>query len=186
MADALPSLGDEVKRKLHLTTEERALPPTRKEIVSAFEGILAQGGVQRVVVEIGKPIKVSRYVQESADPPPSMREEELFDNARNSTMEEFAPEKSMSSFHDYLFKAFYIITQQKLRPRAFLVSNLSLLRTRLGVDKLWNLGELFGVEVVKAEEIPPDVLLLTASQYGEEDVVLSIRMLLSIPPGEKS
>lgn len=177
MTNAPPSLGDIGKQKLSIKTEEVPLPQSRKEIVSAFEGILSQGGVQKVVVEVGRPIRVSRYAPDASEPPPDMVDDELFANARNATMEEFFVDHV--SFHEYLFKTFHLLSQKNLRPRAFLMSNKALLRSSLGVDSLWDLSEIFGVEVSKVDEVPPDVLLLAASRLGEEEIVLSIRLLMN-------
>lgn len=177
MAELPPSLGDDAKAKLRLSHEESPLPSTRKEIVSRFEAILNQGGVQKVVIEIGKPIKVARYVKEGADIQ-SLREEELFAEARNAPMEEFVSDAGLP-FHEYLFKAFHIVMQKRLKPRAFLVSNEKVLRTNLGVDSLWDLSHVYGIDVVKAPEVPPDVLLLTATADGEA-IALSIRLLMQV------
>lgn len=178
MAELPPSLGDGSKSKMRLTHEEVALPGTRKEIVSKFESILSQGGVQKVIVEVGRPIKVSKFTKDEAAPPKEMIEEELFARARNAQIDEF-DSTGLDSFHEYIFRALGLLTQKRLKARAFLVSNANLLRTNLDVDKFWDLSQLCGIEVVEVAEIPRDVLLLTASEPGEEDIKCSLRMLMS-------
>lgn len=179
MAELPPSLGDDAKTKLRLTQEESPLPSTRKDIVTRFEAILNQGGVQKVVIEIGKPIKVSRYVKDEGPDIQTLREGELFAEARNAPMEEFVTGVEIP-FHEYLFKAFHIVMQKRLKPRAFLMSNEKALRVNLGVDSIWDLSHIYGVDVVKAPEVPPDVLLLAATADGEA-ITLSIRLLMQLP-----
>jgi hypothetical protein len=180
----LPSLGDEVKPKMSLVQEERALPGNRKELVSVFENILSQGGVQKVVIELGRPIKISRFTKEGAPAPESLREEDLFLNVRNAEMQEFVLSESLP-MTDYLFRAFHLLNQKRLKPRAFLLKNFPLLRECLGVDITWDLGDLFGVDVVKSDSVPEDVLLLSAAPHGDdEEVTLSLRMLM-IPTRRK-
>ena len=58
MADAQQSLGDQPKPDLVLSRFTEPLPSGRREIVAKFESILNRGGVQKVTVQIGKPIEV--------------------------------------------------------------------------------------------------------------------------------
>lgn len=182
MAELPPSLGQEVKRDFHLVGQEYPLPKSRQELISAFEGILSQGGVQKVIVEIGKPIKVSRYMPLSTAPeeavPTDLVFDDLFSNARNAEMEEFDP-GTPDNWYEGLFKAFRYIGQKKLTPRAFMVKSLDLLRGCLELPKTTALTELFGIDIVTADEIPPDVLLFSATRPGEDEIVLSLRILMS-------
>ncbi len=173
----IPSLGDGGKIKTYIIKEERPLPSNRKEIISVFEDILNLGLVQKVVVEIGQPIKITRLSKEDLSVPENLKEEDAFANVRNAEIREFPREKD-HSFHQYLFQAFSLITQERLRPISFLISNMSRLRQCLGVGMMWNLSEIFGVEVIKSEEIPDDVILLSASKHTGDEIVLSLRMLL--------
>lgn len=177
MAEMPPSLGDEKKQNLKLIHEETPLPATRKDIVLRFESILNQGGVQKVIVEVGKPIKVSRYSALDEAGPLEMKSNDLFASARNAEMQEF-DSAGMKSFHESIFRALGVLTQKRLVARAFLASNIKQLRASLGVDKFWDLSQLCGVDVMQVDEIPKDVLLLTASEAGEDDVKLSLRMLM--------
>jgi len=177
MADIPPSLGDGQKQSLKLIHEESPLPSTRKDIVLRFESILGQGGVQKVVIEVGKPIKISRYSAIDTTGPLEMKSNDLYASARNTEMQEF-DSTALDSFHEYLFRAFGILTQKRLVARAFLLSNVNLLRASLDVDKFWDLSQLCGIDVMQVDEIPPDVLLLTASEAGEDDIKLSLRMLM--------
>jgi hypothetical protein len=177
VADIPPSLGDEKKQSLKLIHEEFPLASPRKALVQQFEAILNQGGVQKVVVEVGKPLKVSRYTASDDVGPLEMKSNDLFANARNAEMQEL-DSAGLDSFHEYIFRAFGIITQKRLVARAFLVSNLNLLRANLDVDKFWDLSQLCGVDVMPADEVPQDVLLLTASEAGEDEIKLSLRMLM--------
>lgn len=178
----VPSLGDESRDKMFLQHSERELPSQRKELIAAIENILALGKVQKIVIEIGRPIKFSRLVSNpiEVEEPTSVRDDDVFSGVRNSEMMEFVFEKELP-LTEYLFKAFGILTQRKIKARAFLVKNFDLLRANLGVDVMWDLSELYGVEVLKNSNVPDDVLVLAASRHGEEDVVFSLRMLMTQP-----
>jgi hypothetical protein len=60
---SVPSIGYN-NSKLTLVQEFVQLPKSRKEIISTIGTILEKGGVQKLVVEIGKPISVSRLLKE--------------------------------------------------------------------------------------------------------------------------
>lgn len=177
MAELPPSLGDEKKQSLKLIHEEFPMASPRKALVQQFEAILNQGGVQKVTVEVGKPLKVSRYTAQDQVGPLEMKSNDLYASARNGEIQEF-DSTALDSFHEYVFRAFGLLTQKRLTPRAFLVSNIPLLRGNLDVDKFWDLSQLCGVDVMQVDEIPKDVLLLTASEAGEDDIKLSLRMLM--------
>lgn len=178
-----PSLGDDTSKKLRMAQEEIPLPATRAELLTIFENILKKGMVQKVVVEIGRPIKISRLVKDELPDPEPLPEEDLFINVRNAEMQEFVFTEQLP-LPDYLFRAFHSMSQKRLRPKFFLVKSLDSLRKCLGVDVMWDLGELFGIEVAISEAVPEDVLLLAATKPGEEEIALSFRMLLT-PPRRK-
>lgn len=176
-SNKIPSLGDDGKEKLHIVYEERPLPTSRKEKVAVFEDILNLGGVQKIVIEVGTPIKITRLTKVDLSPPDSIRDEDVFSNIRNSEIRELLrPEQTQ--FHRYLFEAFSVLTQERLRPRVFMVNDVQRLRDSLDVDQVWNLSELFGVEILKSKEVPNDVLLLAAAKAFEDDIVLTLKMLM--------
>lgn len=172
-----PSLGDEKGPRYKIVADERPLPKTRKELISAFEAILALENVQKVVVELKKPIKFFRAVLGDEDIPQEITDNEEFANVRNAEIVEFL-NITTASFHEHLFKAFQNLTQRRLKPKSFLFNNAVGLRSALGLGAQTPITEVFGVDTVHSEEIPADVLLLSATRHGEEEIVFTLRMLL--------
>lgn len=173
------SIGEEEGPQYRLVADERPLPKTREEVVSAFEAILALGKVQKVVVELGKPIKYVRAVSGNDDLPQEIMDMEEFSSVRNAEIQEFLNVTNVPLF-EYLFRAFQFLGQKRLKARAFLLSSFGLLSLKEGlqVGSQSALPEIFGVGLVQHDEIPPDVLLLSATRHGEEEINLTLRMLL--------
>lgn len=179
--NTIPSLGDE-SRSLKLVRESYDLPPVRKEVVGQFEKILNLGGVQKVVVQIGQPIQVDRFVSKDSLPElPEATEFDLFASARNAEMHELKGTDSLSSY-ECLFRAFYVISQKRLKPRALLVLSDKNLRKWLNIDDLLDVTEIFGVETKISPSIPDETALLVASKTDDKD---SIEFSVVIPFSEK-
>jgi hypothetical protein len=172
-------------------TEDFPLPSTREKIVELVKLVLNMGGVQRLVIDAhqGKMIARRAVKNEEAQmpgfPTELLEQEDLFASARNAEMRELDtrgyPPLAV------LFRAFHLITQPGLEPRAFVVNTLDELRRWLGLDELFDLRALYGVEVVESRNMPPESLLLVAHNPAAEDpdrVVFSLRMSLLIDDGQ--
>lgn len=185
MADKIPSIGDNSPvTTLKKFQETFPLPKTRKEVVTAFERILNLGGVHKVVVELGSPIKVVRMGNAGEDVPDELQDEDLVSAARNAPMEEFVFSENLLPTN-YLFRAFHLLSQRRLKARAMVVNSFPQFREWLGVDKAFDLSEVFGVVATTHKEIPDGVLLLVAGPVDEEDLVsFSLRLELNV--GKKS
>lgn len=185
MADKLPSLGDSTTVKTVKTQETFPLPKNRKEIISAFERILNLGGVQKVTVELGSPIKVIRLAEAGAEVPEELQDDDLLSAVRNNEMEEFVFTESLLPAN-YLFRAFHLLSQKRLRAMAVIVNNTLTLKQWLGVEKAFDIADLFGVPVRPHKEMPDDGLLLVAEQPDNpETVVFSLRLEMSIERKKK-
>lgn len=167
---APPSLGDQ-KQAVVRIQETHELPVGRKAIVGKFEQILSTGGIQKVVVEVGKPIRVDRFVSAAEAPKelPPPPEDDLLSAIRNSEIIEFS-NTTGEPYRD-LFKAFYLLTRKKCVPYAILVNTLDQLDTWLDLEKLTHLEELFAVEVRPSPAVEANVLLLAAGTREEPDVI---------------
>lgn len=174
MPSKIPSLGEDRPSDLRLKTESRELPPSRKELLNEVEAILGLGKVQKISIEIGRPIVFSRLVEKSMEDPSEEVSEDPFEVMANNEIEEYSPD------HDYdvgelLLRAFAIITQKGMQPESFFVSNLSTLRKSLGVERDWHVDRLFGLPVLRSDHVPDGVLLLTGAR---DEKKYSLRMLL--------
>lgn len=173
---SLPSIGDSPSVPMKKLQETYPLPKTRREVVSAFERILNLGGVHRVVVELGSPIKVVRLAEASADVPEELQDDDLVSAARNAPMEEFVFSESLLPM-DYLFRAFHLLTQRRLKAVYMVVNSYASMREWLSVEKAFDISEVFGVSVKTHKEIPDGVLLMVAAPLDDVDVVsFSLRL----------
>lgn len=172
---AIPSLGDS-SASMRKVQESFPLPSSRKEIVTAFERILNLGGVQKVVVELSAPIKVTRLVMappDAGEVPEELQDDDIVSAARNVEMEEFFFTEVLSPF-EYLFRAFHQLSAKKLKARTVVVNNMKGLQKWLGSPPL---SEVFGVEVRAHKEIPDGILLLVAASAEDlETVTFSLKL----------
>ena len=172
----IPSIGDSPSVPLKKKQETYPLPKTRREVVTAFERILNLGGVFRVVVELGSPIKVVRLASPDEDVPEELQDDDLVSAARNAPMEEYLLAEGTPA-PSYLLRAFGVLSNRKLKARAMVVNNYVSLKDWLGVDKSFDVSEVFGVEVKTHKEIPDGVLLIVATALDDADVVtFSLRL----------
>lgn len=180
MADKIPSIGDSPVFLVKKQQETYPLPKTRKEVLAAFERILNLGGVQKVVVELGSPIKVTRTVAAGSEVPEELQDDDLVAAARNAPMEEFIFSETLHPTN-YLFRAFHFLSQRKLRARSMVANSYGSLREWLGVDKSFDISEVFGIEAKTHKEIPDGTLLIVATPIDDPDVVtFSLRLEMNL------
>lgn len=172
------SLGDDVQ-EYAVVSESHPLPTGRRNLVTTIEALLARGGVQKLTVELGKPIRVRRSVPktEKVDLPDDLIDDDIYAAARNSEMLVLdLPDGAHPLWA--LWEGFNLVSTKNLKPRAILVSTKKDLSDWLGRDVSTS-RELFGAELIPNKNIPNDALLLVASdQLDSENIVLSIRIAL--------
>jgi hypothetical protein len=185
---AIPSLGDTPEIKTKLIREDFPIPPGgRPALLAAIERVIAGGGVQKLVVELGQPIRVLRRVR--ADLPGEELPEELYEDdlmgaVMNAELED-VPLPSKTDPYQYLYRAFMLLPLNKCVPKAILVNRLQLLTAWLGVPYSGPMM-LYGVEVHTHKQVPDDVLILVGAKADEPEVVAhSFRLEMNIPK-EKS
>lgn len=181
----LPSLGDEPDMKYKLIHETFPLPGSRKELVRGVEQILGGGGVQKLVISIGQPIKVTRAVADDGmeGVPQELADDDIISSVRNVEMREYLPSGTEGPF-EYLFDAFHFIEstevdKARLQPKVFIVKKMSQLATWLNRKSVSN---LFGVDVMTHKEVPEGALLFVAANIADIDEVrLSLKMEIDLP-----
>lgn len=175
-----PSLGDNARQELVLTRFEVPLPAGRKDIVSAFEGILNKGGVQKITVEVGRPIQVSRLVnKDSADIPIEAPPDDFWNQVRNGRLEEM----KLKSFDSYelLFHACAWMTSRKLKPRILFCHDNKQLRQWLKVDDgLFPVDYVFGIETARQPDVPEDAVILAGTGFDETDVASTLGIRIPV------
>ena len=175
------SLGDASSTEYAMQRQSVPLPSSRALIVKAFETILAQGLVQRVVVEIGKPIEVMKLVPKTEmlpDIPEEVESDDLLGAVHRAEIEEFSPTLPESPLH-YTMSAFNKFADRGMKPKAFLVADRARFLGWLGCPSR---PDIFGLPVHVHDDIPDDVVVFAASRAGEEnEVAFSLRMEMPLP-----
>ena len=180
----LPAIGDS-RSKLHRIRQAFDLPLDRDSIIKRFQSILELGGVQRVVIELGHPIKVERLIRPGEEAPQELPEESDFGLAMNSEVIEHLMEEDQNPF-SYLFSAFQLISGRKSRPKALLIADMKALKKWLSVPSMVVLSEVFGVPVKVEAQVPEDVLLLIAEDVEDESAgIFSIRLVMDFQKEKK-
>ncbi len=186
MAPKPVGLGD-VKVQLKRVQETFDLPDNRQGIVARFENILTLGGVQKVVVELGHPIKVDRLIKAGEDvgEAKELPDDDLMNAVRNGELVDF-PQTIPNQFA-YLFQAFHMLGQKRLKPRTFIIHSTDELKKWLQLDAYIDVRELFGVEVIAHPEVPDYTALLVASNQDESDAgTYALRLTLELPKEKTS
>lgn len=179
MADIKPvGLGDEPAVEFKTIFESYPIPEGgRKGLLSFVDHILSAGGVQKMVIEIGKPLQFWRKVkaaEEGEDVPEELLEDDLVAAARNTDMEELIFQEPLSAF-EYLFRAFDVIESRRLVVKAIMVSSPAESAAWFGSKK--QVKTAFGVEVLPHKDIPDGVALVVACLPEDPTVVLlSLRL----------
>jgi hypothetical protein len=170
-----PSLGDEPATEYKTIVESHEMPGGgRKGLLAFLDRQLNIGGVQKFVVELGKPVLVKRKLKaDQVGPEEVIVDGDLFEMVMEAQMVEFAPPKGVTSPFTYLFHAFNVISEKKLKPRALFIPQLAQLNKMVGRTY----GELFGVEIIEHKELPDGVMVLAATTIDDPLVpVYSLRM----------
>ena len=170
-------LGEE-KADLVLVREEVPRPPGRQDLLKTISAVLGMGAVQKLVLDISKPIQYWRLVPKPPDMPEvpeEVVEEDLYKLARAAEVEEFVPVVAESRLK-YLGDAINELTDRGLQPKAFIVKSRASFCTWAG----WSSRKtILGLDVVSSGELPEDAVLLVGAN---EDVIgLSLRLELFQP-----
>jgi hypothetical protein len=182
-----------------MVSETYPLPPAtagdRRPLIALIERVFNLGGVMRLVLEYGKPLKVSRLVDKSEmpDAPEDLIDGDIYNAARNNEMQDLTykasfgkPVEKMSAY-EALFHAFDVISNRHLKPRAFLIHTPQELNVWLMADAHREVSEIFGVEVRSYKEIPDQTALLVAAAWDDPDsIVFSLRLEMTTTKGKKA
>lgn len=172
------TLGDSV----FITKRERHSLPPRTQIGKIVQEIIDEGGIQKILLQVGQPILVERLVaqgsveaaiNEELEAVPQIEREDIYYAVRNSDMEELRDSEKFPALES-LFRAFVLISHRRLRPMAFLVHSTDVIRAWMKLDQLFGLEELFGVPLIVAPAVPEGTVLLASG--SEEQVKFTVRI----------
>lgn len=170
------SLGD--SKPLKRVQQTFPLPNTRNEIVSKISNILESGGVQKVTVELGQPIKVEKLIPAATagvDAPMELRDDDWMSAIRNGEMED-APESA--DLGKYVFQSFFLLSQRGAKPRILMLHRKSELRTWFKLDPMLDIQTFFGVEVQESQHVPENTAVLVGVDPDDDLVpVAAVRLV---------
>lgn len=163
-------LGELEKPDLQLVRYEEELPRSRKELVAKFQTILERGRVQKVVVELGKPIQVSQLVDKSmmANPPVEDVADDVWSQLRNGEMDELQLPKiePEPDGFEVLYYAFAELTKKKRKPIMVFCHDLGQVRAWLHLPA-GPLESLYGIELTINSDVPEDAVILAGIAHDE-------------------
>lgn len=189
-----PSLSDlsDNDPKYVLISDTVLLPNSRKEIIDSFQQILSLGGVQKVMIEIGRPIQFTRLVREDLIAPEArLTEEDPLDAVRAGEVEEFhlsgelLTDREISPL-EILFHAFTQLDEQHYEPKMVVVGSWAAFRAWLTMPLTANLNKMFGVKVVRSATAPDDAVFISGAMPAEPDrIAYTLKIDLELPKEKK-
>lgn len=185
MATARPtSIGDARSGGYALVKEQYDLPSSHPLIAAEVERILGLGLIQKLVLEVGEPIRVFRFVKRDPNEPPleEIELKDLYNAARNTNMENFHfsgdPMRT-------IFEALAFMRRGEAIPKAFLCNNYNAVRRWLELPYNFYVQHIFEVALFEEAEIPEDSLLLIGRDPADEEVVTISYRIAMDPPKKK-
>lgn len=187
MPSSPQGLGETRGGDFLLKPEVHPLPNSRKEIVARIETLLSAGGVQRLTIEVGQPIKLYRLVpkDETLVSPPEAAADDLWSRLHNGSIEEettavLAPD--YGNGYAAIFFAFQRAEARGMKPVALFVPSLPVLRLWLRLDQGSDIRRVFGMDVHPQADLPRDAVVLAAVSYDELSTeVYGVRVAVDLP-----
>jgi len=141
---------------------------------------LNEGGVQKLLIEVGKPIKLERLVKRTADDPEvNVRIDNPYEAAKYSKMDELEIDDDQSYLMK-LFMASAMLSSNGCRPVFLITSSLSNLRKRLGISRFVPVETVFGIESIEEVEVPEETDLLCGRLISENSEILPVLVDMTI------
>jgi hypothetical protein len=183
--DSKPTgLGDSSSAQYSLARHEVPLPGSRKEIVIAFESIVSKGGVQKVVVELGKPIQYYQLVSSGPNlPPEELLPDDIWLQIRNNEIVNVEAGTSVNSTSlALLFSGCAYLTESNLKPLKIFCHDSTQLRDWLGLGPLADIDYVLGIETASHPDVPDDVIILAGISWDEDpSTTIGVRLPVDLP-----
>jgi len=161
---------------LTLSAETVALPSSRQERAKVIDTLLSSGGVQKLVAEVGKDIKILRWVKASDRVPTEVITDSLVADARNNELDSLTfPDETGPLFK--FFKAFNVLAKFDSHAVGIIVQSKSELRAWLGVDVLEVANEIFCVPIYETGSIPEKTVIVVGGDNNLSEVSRSVMFL---------
>lgn len=167
----LKGIGEDAPDGWVIEEFEVPMPGNLQDILEAIKGVLKQGKIQSVMLELGKPIRFTRFVKQEESRGRRRQEQEggmsLGDVARNVQLEEYVGQGTTPPeiFFDMLLQ----LEARRLHLTHIGVGPDTRFFDWMGIDKvaygaIENLG---GAELVKDKGIPDERLIFFGSPYRQ-------------------
>lgn len=167
--DQVKGIGDEAPDGWALQVYQVPLPSGLGRILAVIREILAQGKVQSLQLELGKPITFTKFVKEEEAEKTKQVEAEgkmsLGDIARNVMMEEYeAGEGRRVTAQEVFLEMMLAISARRLHVTHIGLGTETNFFKWLGIDQMayGGITNLAGAEIVWDKQVPGDNLLLAA------------------------
>lgn len=174
------------KSDLALQREEYPEPNSKKGVVSLVDEILKiQGGVERIILERGQPVRVWRWTEKN----------DLFEEsptlegalAHAEIIEYVNPDESKTAPEE-LFHVMSVLKNEAHKPVCWATgrNQTGLLRKWLRVDEQgvpFDQSELLGIPIEHLKSLPEDTLLLCGARHYNADtheVTIAIKTAIEI------
>lgn len=174
-------LGDAPPTGYRLVRERHELPPSRDLVIKLLTDILAKN-VQKVVVEVRKPIEVLRLAKEVEVGPliEDVPAGDLYGMVRNSPISDVVFDPT-APILQRLMEVFERIRGAGLEPVGCLGGDSKTVTAWFGYTKT-DLTAIMGIPLVFHHDIPDDVLTIACRLTGEpEGVDQSFKFTLDLP-----
>lgn len=167
-------LGEGASGTFVLERQLVPLPADRQELIKTFSDIVNAGGVMRVLVQVGQPIEVQRYVRVAQEAPQLEEDpsDDLLDRVRNGEMRELKEDERLPA-GTLLLLAFHELDKEELNAAALYVRSRVALKKWLGVGQAFNASRVYGIPVHENKDLPEDAVILVGSS---DENVLGIRV----------
>jgi hypothetical protein len=177
-------LGDSSAAQYSLARHEVPLPGSRKEIITAFESIVGQGGVQKVIVELGKPIQYYQLVSSALGlPPEDVLPDDIWLQIRNNEILNVQEIDSVNSTSlSLLFSGCAFLSDRRLKPIRLFCHDLTQLRDWLGLGANSKVDYVMGIETVAHPDVPEDAVILAGIALDDDpNTTIGIRLPVDLP-----
>jgi hypothetical protein len=169
----IKGIGDGAPEGWVLEEYEVPMPQTLSDILETIKGVLQQGKVQSLTLELGRPITFTRLVKQ-AEATQKRREEEvggmlLGETVRNIQLEEYSGSKIDGEPAEILFDMMLGIEARRLYLSHIGVSPNTRLFDWLGIDKVayGGIENLCGAPLVRDKDIPDEVVIVLGSTHRQ-------------------
>jgi hypothetical protein len=160
----MSGIGEEPYQGWVPKTVEVFMPKGLKAVMEVIREILLKGKIQKLTMEVGRPITYVQYVKAEDEPLAEVATMTLGDVARNVQMDEYRPsartEDNLLAWH----RMWLAIALRGLYVTHIGVGSSTRLFRWLGLDEMvyGGLQQMYGADIVRDKQLSDDIVVLFA------------------------